>query len=140
MATDPDPAVWSPVREVIERSWANGGWPKYFAGDWPGCLADRILAVIPDGWAKVDGRWQSGWTCPVCSSVLFDLGNDATSTDDAAMELIRQSHRCVPNYLQREVSLGEREPLLCKNCGKTVAEHDAMAYCWPAGREGIDRD
>lgn len=24
-------------------------------------------------------------------------------------------------------------PLLCENCGKAMAEHDAMALCWPEG-------
>lgn len=22
-------------------------------------------------------------------------------------------------------------PMRCENCGKTMAEHDAMAHCWP---------
>lgn len=29
-------------------------------------------------------------------------------------------------------------PLRCENCGKTMAEHDRLAHCWPAHRDGGD--
>lgn len=94
--------------------------------------ADAVPPMDEDTWPKhvevyVEGQghlvyWPTAASGPLPpppqERVEVNVDRDDGSTD---------------TYLVRRASgpLPERGPSRCENCGKTMAEHDALARCWP---------
>lgn len=58
--------------------------------------------------------------------VTVKLDDQATEQLRLMIEKLEESKR-----LMAEIKALAEQPLHCDSCGKTMAEHDALARCWP---------